>query len=128
MKLLIPDHTSRHRRVTRLLPFFALIGAASVRCDAQLEQPTASIELAQNITLTDCQASSLIYAITTANASGVGPHTIALKCGCTYTLSTINNYWYGANALPAIVIARSTRVKPGFWMRSTPFPAFARIM
>ena len=45
--------------------------------------------------------SSLISAINTANAL-TGPDTVVLGAGCTYTLATVDNYWYGPNGLPAI--------------------------
>lgn len=44
---------------------------------------------------------SLVKAIDQANASP-GADTVALGNRCTYTLTTVNNYWYGPNGLPAI--------------------------
>jgi hypothetical protein len=43
---------------------------------------------------------SLVAAITQANGEGSG--TVQLGRGCSYTLSTVNNYWYGPNGLPAV--------------------------
>ena len=45
-------------------------------------------------------AAALISAIDSANSAGGG--TITLAAGCTYTLSTPDNYWYGPDGLPAI--------------------------
>ena len=42
----------------------------------------------------------LISAITTANATS--GDTITLAAGCTYTLSAVDNFWYGPNGLPPI--------------------------
>lgn len=47
-------------------------------------------------------AAALIEAINTANSGPSGPYTISLSCSCTYTFKTIDNWWYGPNALPAI--------------------------
>jgi hypothetical protein len=44
---------------------------------------------------------SLATAINTANALG-GANTVLLGRGCTYMLTTIDNYWYGPNGLPPI--------------------------
>lgn len=44
---------------------------------------------------------SLVAAIDSANAAP-GPDTVSLGPGCTYALSSIDNYWYGPNGLPAI--------------------------
>ncbi|MHB1570521.1 MAG: hypothetical protein ACYC0H_15155, partial [Solirubrobacteraceae bacterium] len=44
---------------------------------------------------------SLAGAITLAN-SDPGTDTVVLGAGCTYTLTSVNNYWYGPNGLPAI--------------------------
>ena len=44
---------------------------------------------------------SLIAAIGSANSSP-GPDTVALGPGCTYTLTAVNNNWYGPNGLPPI--------------------------
>ena len=44
---------------------------------------------------------SLVAAITSANAAG-GSNTVQLSAGCTYTLTAVNNNWYGPDGLPAI--------------------------
>jgi hypothetical protein len=44
---------------------------------------------------------SLVDAIAAANASG-GSNVVALGRGCVYTLTTVNNNWYGPNGLPPI--------------------------
>ena len=46
-------------------------------------------------------APALIGAITFANLNP-GPDTVTLGAGCTYTLGTVDNNWYGPNGLPAI--------------------------
>jgi len=43
----------------------------------------------------------LIVAVNTANADGQS-NTINLEAGSTYALTGVDNYWYGANGLPAI--------------------------
>src|SRR4051812_46583566 len=48
-----------------------------------------------------CTAADLVNAVDAAN-SNPGADTIELPAGCTYTFSTVNNWWYGPNALPAI--------------------------
>ena len=40
-------------------------------------------------------------AINDANAGG-GSNVVQLGAGCTYTLTAVNNNWYGPNGLPAI--------------------------
>ncbi len=44
---------------------------------------------------------SLIAAINSANAAG-GSNTVQFGAGCTYTLTAVDNNWYGPNGLPAI--------------------------
>ncbi len=44
---------------------------------------------------------SLVAAINAANAAG-GSNTVQLGAGCTYTLTVVDNNWYGPNGLPAI--------------------------
>jgi hypothetical protein len=44
---------------------------------------------------------SLVAAIDSANAAG-GANVVQLGAGCTYTLTAVNNNWYGPNGLPAI--------------------------
>ncbi len=48
------------------------------------------------------RVAELVAAVDAANANGAGADTITLAAGCTYTLATPNNSWYGPNALPAI--------------------------
>ncbi len=45
---------------------------------------------------------SLVAAIESANANGAGADVVALGSGCTYTLTTPHNNWYGPNGLPPI--------------------------
>src|SRR5437660_11959234 len=45
--------------------------------------------------------SSLVAAIESANAHP-GPDTVQLGHGCTYTLTAVDNNWYGPNGLPPI--------------------------
>ena len=44
---------------------------------------------------------SLVAAINSANAAG-GANVVQLGAGCTYTLTAVDNNWYGPNGLPAI--------------------------
>jgi plastocyanin len=46
-------------------------------------------------------AAALIADINQANVV-TGPDTVQLSPGCTYTLTTVDNNWYGPNALPPI--------------------------
>ncbi len=46
-------------------------------------------------------SSSLVAAINNANAAG-GSNTVQLGAGCTYTLTAVDNHWYGPDGLPAI--------------------------
>jgi uncharacterized repeat protein (TIGR02543 family) len=46
-------------------------------------------------------AASLVSAITSANSTA-GPDTVSLGQGCDYSLTAVNNYWYGPDGLPAI--------------------------
>lgn len=48
-----------------------------------------------------CTTTDLVNAVAAAN-SNPGADTIELPAGCTYTFSTVDNWWYGPNALPAI--------------------------
>ncbi|MDQ1501096.1 MAG: hypothetical protein QOI86_4436, partial [Actinomycetota bacterium] len=48
-----------------------------------------------------CSNAALISAITNANAAA-GADVLTLPAGCTYTLTTPDNYWYGPNGLPPI--------------------------
>lgn len=43
----------------------------------------------------------IVTAVTSANSAS-GADTIRLEADCTYTFSTVNNNWFGPNALPAI--------------------------
>jgi hypothetical protein len=47
-----------------------------------------------------CGASGLASAIAAANSAGGG--TLSLASACTYSFSSVSNYWYGPNALPPI--------------------------
>ncbi len=47
-------------------------------------------------------AASLVAAIDSANANGAAADAVALGPGCVYTLTAVENYWYGPNGLPAI--------------------------
>jgi hypothetical protein len=47
-----------------------------------------------------CSVSEFIGAINGAN--GMPDSTIVVPAGCTLTLTTVDNYWYGPNGLPAI--------------------------
>ncbi|MCW3016121.1 MAG: hypothetical protein JWO02_3213 [Solirubrobacterales bacterium] len=55
---------------------------------------------AANVTVA-CSNAALISAITNANAAA-GADVLTLPAGCTYTLTTPDNYWYGPNGLPPI--------------------------
>lgn len=80
------------------LPLSALL----LHCAAEPPAPEKREQVRSGIavTLSDCQASSLVSALTMAAVPGT--HTITLKAGCTYSLTAPNNWWYGPNALPPI--------------------------
>ncbi|HEV7494475.1 choice-of-anchor Q domain-containing protein [Baekduia sp.] len=69
---------------------------AALLCPAAEAAP-----LAADCTDTTGDVTSLIAAITAANATGA-PDVIALGAGCTYTLTAVDNHWYGPNGLPPI--------------------------
>jgi hypothetical protein len=48
-----------------------------------------------------CDPAALVTAVANANTAA-GPDVLNLAAGCTYSLKTPNNYWYGPNGLPAI--------------------------
>src|SRR4051794_31037338 len=50
---------------------------------------------------TNGNAASLTGTLKAANDL-VGPDTIVLGAGCTYTLSAVDNSWYGPNGLPEV--------------------------
>ena len=52
----------------------------------------------------DCTTTDLIAKINAANntTNPEGQNTLSLNSGCTYTLTAVDNWWYGPNALPAI--------------------------
>ena len=95
---------------SRLLLFLSFGAAVALYCGVESNEPNPPLAiLTQGLdqTLTDCStpaaaAAQLVTAITAANMGGAGPHNITLVANCTYTLSTINNYYYGPNGLPPI--------------------------
>jgi hypothetical protein len=50
----------------------------------------------------DPDGSDLVAAIDTANATPAVADDINLDAGCTYSLSAVDNFWYGPNGLPEI--------------------------
>src|ERR1700712_864120 len=79
----------------------AVVIPAATILAALLPQAAGAAPLAANCTGTTGDVSSLIAAITAANATGA-PDVIALGAGCTYTLTAVHNRWYGPNGLPPI--------------------------
>ena len=104
--MVFPFSVGKRRRrrdlVTRLLRFLMVGGLVGGSCGVPNPEPTASQQHVLITTLGSCDPTSLIQAIRDANNAGAGPHTISLKCGCRYSLSTPDNYWFGPNALPPI--------------------------
>src|SRR5262245_61418318 len=103
-----PSRPGKTRRVTasQLLPILGLASAVGLYCGVEQKPlaplpPTASRAQALTTTLTDCNSSSLVAAISAANAAGAGAHLINLKGGCNYSLTSVDNVLYGPNALPA---------------------------
>ena len=94
--------TGRHRQRGRLW-VLGLAGLLGIHCGLpQADLEVSSLQQALSVALTDCQPASLVQAITNANGAGAGSHTITLMGGCTYSLTSRNNDWYGPNALPPI--------------------------
>ncbi len=76
------------------------IGAAGLVAAAV----TLSLQVSQSVATSvpvACNTTDLKAAIDTANATS-GPDTLQLAPGCTYTLTTPDNHWYGPNGLPEI--------------------------
>lgn len=106
------SHGSPRQRITigKLLPLLLLSAAVGLRCGQEqnsTSQPQAESTAARRSAATitaGCGAGELIAAINTANneATNPGADIIELPSGCTYSFTTVDNYWYGANALPAI--------------------------
>jgi hypothetical protein len=77
---------------------FAILAAAAI---------VASPAVASGATLTAAcsgttgDSSSLVSAVASANSAG-GVNTVQLGQGCTYTLTEVDNHWYGPNGLPPI--------------------------
>ena len=66
----------------------------------------------------DCSEMALIAALQSAMAQANS--SLTLTPGCTYTLSTANNFWYGPNALPPIasnvtIEGNGAWTHPGSW-------------
>jgi hypothetical protein len=93
--------SARFQPVLSWLGLMAIAGAACSPLEVADTPPIAGSRQALTVTLTDCLPASLATAITQANAV-VGPSTITLMGGCTYTVATRNNFWYGPNGLPPI--------------------------
>ncbi|MGI8744920.1 MAG: hypothetical protein ACR2NN_20575 [Bryobacteraceae bacterium] len=73
-----------------------------------LAQTAITVNSTAQVYPTDCTLSNAIVSANTAKASGGctfagsgAPYTIQLQ-NQTYVMSTVNNYWYGPNALPVI--------------------------
>src|SRR5690348_4802406 len=104
---------TRSRRLGARAARYALLGYLPLstfylHCAAE---PPAPEEFGQarsglSVILADCTSASLAAAITSANTATTngdpGPHSIALKAGCTYTLTAPDNFWYGPTGLPPI--------------------------
>lgn len=87
------DHVSR--RVLSL--GLALCGVAA--CTPQPE--IQALRRGLDVTLNSCEASELVAELRAALQSGQAS-TIRLRAGCRYQVSSVDNYWYGPNGLPAI--------------------------
>ncbi len=105
-----PGSRTACRRRGSVLTVLVVPAIVSAYCASDPPNPvvdTASRGQGLNQTLTDCMPSSLVSAIAAANAAGAGSHNIALANDCQYKLTVPNNYYYGANGLPAITSDRS---------------------
>jgi Divergent InlB B-repeat domain len=73
-------------------------------------------------------ASSLIAALASANSTA-GADTVQLGQGCTYTLTAVDNHWYGPNGLPPItssitVEGNGSTIERSSAMATPPFRLF----
>ncbi|MGH2875244.1 MAG: hypothetical protein ACRDNJ_12290, partial [Solirubrobacteraceae bacterium] len=94
-----PVRAPLHRALIRAALPGALIGTALALGGPGVSRAAAPIPAACSGTKGD--VASLVAAIDLANSSP-GADTVTLGAGCTYTLTAIDNYWYGPNGLPAI--------------------------
>ncbi len=99
---------------SRLLPILGIAAATGLYCGVQQApqqpeprqqtagRPQAIATVAPAATLNvACSTTSLVDAINTANTAG-GAHVLNLPCSCVYDFTSVDNYWYGPNALPPI--------------------------
>jgi hypothetical protein len=77
---------------------------------------------ATGVTNVGCSASALTSAITSANTAGGG--TLSLASKCTYTLTVVNNYWYGPDGLPPIASPITIEGNGATIARSSTAPVF----
>jgi hypothetical protein len=68
-------------------------------------------------------AASLVAAIVSANSSA-GPDTVSLGVGCVYTLTAVDNFWYGPNGLPEIASTITIEGNGATITRSAKAPGF----
>lgn len=83
-----PDNCSHHPEVC----------AADQVCDESIGRCVPS-EIVSPSSV-DCSVSALVSAL--QNAMAQADNLLILTPSCTYRLTTVDNYWYGANALPPI--------------------------
>ncbi|HUH80405.1 MAG TPA: choice-of-anchor Q domain-containing protein [Solirubrobacteraceae bacterium] len=83
------------------LALLATVGASAVGLLAWSTPPVHAEVFPAGCEGSTGDVKSLAAAIHSANAL-TGPDTIQLGSGCTYSLSAVDNYWYGPNGLPAI--------------------------
>ena len=91
----------------RTIPAY-LGGLALLSAVCATAQTTINVTSADQVSTTDCTLSNAIASSNTAAAVGGctltgsgAPYTIQLQ-NQTYTMTSVDNYWYGPNALPPI--------------------------
>ena len=88
----------RAREVRKKLGALCVLGLLGVVC-----WPGAAVGATFTVSCsgTTGDVPGLVAAIAQANAGG-GPNIVALERGCVYTLTAVDNYWYGPKGLPPI--------------------------
>ena len=85
-------------RVRRKLEALCLLGFLAAVC---WPETAVGATFTAACSGTTGSASALVTAITRANSAG-GSNVVALGRSCVYTLTAVDNYWYGPNGLPPI--------------------------
>ena len=90
-----------HLRVSSSLKRAVAIASISAAALAASAPAAGAADFFSTCASGDGDEASLVAAFDAANLSP-GPDIVHLSTGCTYEFATVNNYWYGPNALPPI--------------------------